>query len=119
MAMNKTEKKQVEDLKRIAALRWSDPVEPDVGIPGCGETRGFVPSTWGNSPTVAHALSNSVFHATDVDQMPAKTTSQRPIMMHSTRLLALQQLRYLVADDCARRLKRVDDMIEAQGDAGR
>ena len=42
-----------------------------------------------------------------------KTTTQRPIPLYSTEELALRALRRAVEKDCMKRLRKVDQMIEA------
>ena len=42
-----------------------------------------------------------------------KTTTQQPLSLYSTKLLALRGLRNAIEKDCMSRLRRVDQLIEA------
>jgi hypothetical protein len=60
---------------------------------------------------VEPACSSSVYHGFG---NATKTTSQGARHLFSSRLLALRALRNDVEDDCAKRLRFVDRMIEAE-----
>jgi hypothetical protein len=114
MAMTKKEQAEVAELKRklslVAALRWTDPVEPDVPYPtGYGDklSTGFCPCY----DRVEVACSSAGFHAVGRTD---KTTSQQPRSLYSTRILALKALRHEVELRCANELARVDRMIEQE-----
>lgn len=103
MAMNKAERAAFElaqsELAIARALRWSryKPVEPDQPPPrGFGE---YVEG-WGTN-----AYSKSVKH---------RNASQGGIAIYSTKLLALQALRYEVERAAAKDLADIDAQIEAE-----
>lgn len=119
MAMTKKEAEEVADLKRrlsvLAALRWTDEVEPDVPIPerSANElTKGWLPggaaSSW---PRVEKACSSSQSHAYGQDD---ETTSQQAKRLYSTKLLALKALRHEMELYFAGRLATVDLQIAAE-----
>ena len=113
--MTKKELARVEQLLERAALRWTSEVEPDVAIPtGFGNTTGFLfAGDTSDYPRVEPACSSSVHHGFGSAE---RTDSQHPRRLFSTRLRALQALRHAVEQECARRLRRVDSMIEAIAD---
>jgi hypothetical protein len=103
--MNKKEAAYVcslrNELERVKALRWTDPVEPDV----------LPPTEWGvtqlgrvyYADRVKEACSTATTHGTGT-----KINAQGPIPLYSTQLLALKALRYSVELDCAEKLQRID-----------
>jgi hypothetical protein len=112
MAMNKTEKEAVERLLTESALRRTAPVSTDVEIPNSGAplTKGFLfcaEATDGQR--VAPACSSSTGHNFGSDK---GTSSQRPMRLYSTRLLALRALRNAAESRCARYLREIDRWIE-------
>jgi len=113
MAMNKKEKALVEDLKTYAALRHTADVKPDVPIPESLSqelSKGYLPvGHLSDMARVEPACSSSVHHGIGRQD---KTSSQRPVELYSTRMLALRKLRYDAEQECARRLRRIDRMIE-------
>lgn len=109
------EKKLSEERKlRIReALRWSDHSDIDRDVPP--------PSGWNDLSTgwvdnprarrVEVACSSVVYHSIGrID----KTTAQRPMSLHSTRLRALRALRAGMEHEFAEELMRVDLMIEEE-----
>lgn len=119
MAMSKKETLAFEELKWAlkvrGALRSTSEVKPDVPIPASftGDLiTGYTPvGSLGSHPHIEIACSSSCFHAVGrID----KTTSQRPLPLFSSKLLALRSLRYQVEQDAARALARIDDMIDAE-----
>lgn len=118
MAMTKKERASLnEALKRastLAALRWTTKVEPDVmppknETPGSVLAKGFVPNPY--SMSIQPACSSSAYHSIGRQD---KITSQRPIKMFSSRLLALYAMRNMVEEEAANRLAKIDDMIEQE-----
>lgn len=121
--MTKREQAEMDALRkevRIArALRFSEPVEPDVPIPsGFSElSTGFY--VWANGPDRVHhrsvavdvACSSSSGHAFG---STAKTNSQGPRRLYSSRLLALKAGRADLARQCAESLAWVDEQIEKE-----
>lgn len=119
MAMNKKEQAEFDAAKKAVfvarALNWTESVSLDVPVPKKGETRGYVFNEMGSPPYVAHALSSTIGHATSwLDPSPPKkTTSQRPIPMYSTELLALKALRHALENRYAETLAKIDMQIAA------
>lgn len=109
MSMTKKEIAELEamrsELQLVAALRWTEPIAPDVPIPeGQKLSTGWV--TGYNRVDVA--CSSSIFHSygrTD------KTTCQSPCKLFSTKLRALKALRYEMERRFAGELARVDRQI--------
>ena len=124
MSMNKAERQDMADLRaRLAcamALRWTEPVEPDVEPPGGGwEHRvGWrvlsAQTTWHMPcPALTDSVNSSVGDPHD-KSFPVKTTSQGTLRLHSTRLAALRAVRHSLEEAAARELDRIDDEIERE-----
>jgi hypothetical protein len=101
----------------LKALRWTEEVGTDLIPPQPGELgnrmiKGFLFSTYGNGE-VKPACSSSVYHNYGSSE---KTTTQGSRSLYSTRLLALKGLRGQVEYECAKKLARIDVMIEAERD---
>ena len=92
------------ELALAKALRWTEPVEPDVQPPVKGLSVGYTYI----GDRVEPARSSVVFHAVGRQD---KTDSQGCRSLYSTRLLALKALRHAVEKDCAEKLARIDDLI--------
>jgi len=109
--MNKKEQKLVEDLKIVAALRWTDGAEKDIPKPRSedGLVSGYVFNSY--SYRVEESCSNSVCHGRGRSD---KTTSQNPIEMFSSRLLALKAMRHEVELRLAIELRKIDLLIEKE-----
>ena len=111
MAMTKKEQEQVraleEKLSILAALRWTEEVKPDIPIPEWEEglTKGWTPLY----NRVEKACSSSVSHGTGQWD---KTTSQQPLALYSSALLALKALRHEMELRLAKALAQVDRQIE-------
>ena len=113
MAMNKAEKEQVEQLKFQLALRWTQPVLKDVPIPKAGLSTGYMfAGARGDYARVDVACSSVVHHGFGYSD---KTTSQQPMELYSSRLLALKALRHESEKYCASILRRIDKQIEDEG----
>lgn len=118
MAMNKKEKALVEALKTKAAFHRTEEVKPDVPAPS-GYERGVMRMTKGYLPVapmsdmsrIELACSTSVSHGTGSQD---KTSSQGARHLYSTRMLALKRMRWEVEQDCMKRLRRVDRMMEEE-----
>lgn len=112
--MTKKEKENYEAAMTASALRTTCDVAPDV-FPSqslANLAKGWVPVASANSHArVEPACSGPVSHGIGQQE---KTTSQRPICLYSTKLLALKALRREVERDCAQRLRKVDRMIEEE-----
>lgn len=113
MTMTKKEREQLERALTASALRATSKVLPDVQPPaGSGMSVGWLYSgEAGDYPGVDVACSSSVFHGRGCTD---RTTTQGRRALYSTKLLALKALRHEVELDCARRLRRIDIMIEEE-----
>jgi adenosylmethionine-8-amino-7-oxononanoate aminotransferase len=108
MTMTKKEREEVRELRVMAALRWTQPVEPDVPPPGHGLTVGYLPvGELGSDPRVSEACSSSISHGLN----HTKTTTQKPRTLYSTRLLALKAMRHMLEKRFAEMLANVDEQI--------
>ncbi len=97
-----------QSLREALAFRLTDPVEPDVPVPGFDDlSKGYLFNAY--SGDVLKACSSSVFHSYGRDD---KTTTQGARRLYSTKALALKALRYSVERDCISRLTRIDKQIE-------
>lgn len=114
MAMNKKERKLIEDLQAALSLRWTDKVEKDVPIPKSCD--GLVIGYTYNSYVLRaeRSCSDSVHHALGRTD---RTTSQRGIAMYSSKLLALMAMRNEVELRIAKELRDIDRLIEAEKQA--
>jgi hypothetical protein len=115
MAMNKKERAEmdrvVRELKRLAALRWTAPIRPDMPVPQRGLSTGYLPVGIGTDrPSISEACSSPVNHGYG----HAKTTTQGARSLYSTRLLALRALRHEVECECANLLAQVDEQISME-----
>lgn len=114
--MNKKEQAYVEELKTQLALRWTQGQKADVAPPasssGSQLSIGFaIRGERGDYPSIEEACSSSVSHGIG---RADKTTTQHPIWLYSTKLLALKALRHSVERRCAAMLRKIDAMIEAE-----
>ena len=92
----------------VEALRWTDPVAPDVPPPSSSQdlSKGFLPNSY--SMRVEPACSSAVSHAFGRDD---STTSQGSRHLFSTRLLALRAMRHDVEKEAAAKLAAIDERI--------
>lgn len=114
MAMNKKEKKMIEDLKIFCALRFTEKVEKDVDPPTIEDVSGKIINGWNfNSYNMsAHkSCSSALSHSNDGWD---KTRCQSPIKQFSSRLLAIKAMRNDIEYDCACKLRKIDIMIEQE-----
>ncbi len=112
--MTKKEQIALEDALTQSALRSTCEQIPDVAAPESFSalSKGWLPiASSSDSARVEPACSSSVHHATGRTD---KTNSQGKRSLFSSRLLALRQLRYEAECEAARRLRRIDRMIEAE-----
>lgn len=111
--MTKKEQAALEAALTQSALRATSPHSPDVP-PGSWDTlaKGWLPiAASTDAARVEAACSSGRFHATG---STVKTNSQGGRQLYSSRLLALRQLRYETEQEAARRLRRIDKMIEQE-----
>ena len=115
--MTKAEKQRMADMEEqirlLKALRWTEEVLSDVPPPTDlypnTLSTGFVPDIY--SLSTLSACSAFRYHEIGRTISP---TARGSISMYSTRLLALRGLRYQVELECAKKLARIDAMIEAE-----
>lgn len=116
MVMNKKEKEHVEklsmELSRARAFRFTDPVLPDVLPPKIYGLllHGFTYNEYTSS--ILFACSSSGSHAVSSDSPCEKTNSQQPIVMYSTRSLALKGLRNALEKKYSESLAKIDREIQ-------
>jgi hypothetical protein len=115
--MNKKEQAEVAELRRqlaiARALRFTDPIEPDLGIPDSFQrvVNGWdfhIPAVDGLR--VEKACASSISHSWGNWD---KTTTQGPCRLYSTELLAAMAARSVLAMNCAEALAKADAKIEA------
>ena len=116
MAMTKKEQAEVAALKNrlstLAALRWTEAVDPDIPIPdGTGLAKGWLFNGYGVWPRAEKACSSSVYHSFGSDD---KTSTQGARQLYSTKLLALKAMRHEIEIQCAKKLLSVDLQIAAE-----
>lgn len=116
MAMTKKERAEfdaaIERAELLAALRWTNPVEPDVPVPGWGEPAsiGFMQNAY--SIRVDKGWSTSVSHGMgDYDERGSG--SQRGQRLYSTAARAWSAMRHEVEMRAARDLLKIDRLIAA------
>lgn len=126
MAMNKSEKARMEaleqELREARALRWTDPVTPDIPPPDGGsmrETSGFAVLGGLQYGRIELAWSSCVVHgtghATSAAMRKAGSSGcQKSISLYSTKLLALRALRNRMEQEAAKLIASVDEMIEQE-----
>ncbi len=115
MAMNKSEKTAMDDLRQelaiAKALRMTDEVEPDLKPP---ESFGVLVKGWifnSYSLTVNRACTSNVNHSHGSD---TATTSKGTMCLYSTKLLALKAMRSQAAREFAVKLATIDKKIEEE-----
>ncbi len=113
MSMNKKEKLYVEQLEKELALFKADKITqeilPDVPPPsgGFGElTKGWLFNSY--NKMVNKACSSCVGHNPHMDD---KTSSQNPVHLYSTELLATKAMRYQVELQWLQELAKIDARI--------
>lgn len=120
MAMTKKEQQRLADLEQqlreAKAFRFTEAVATDRPPPPSFDSlvKGFTFNDYNDEISKACTSSNS--HCPYSDE---ETTSQRPLHLYSTQLLALRALRHQVELKCAKRLAEIDRRIAsaASGEA--
>lgn len=118
MAMNKKERDELDSLKaelaKAKAFRFTEPVERDVFPP---TYTGGLRKGWdfnGYNGEIAKCCTSAISHSWGDD---TKTSSQNARSLFSTRLLALEALRFALEHKYATHLAKVDSLIaSAQGE---
>lgn len=118
MAMNKAERKELEDaraeLRIYRALRWTEKVLPDVHPPESDAVRlGYSVNVY--AQRVEPAWTETSFHGAGHSRV-AGTASYGGNLLYSTRLLAFKALRSGMEERFARELASVDDQIRLLGE---
>lgn len=126
MAMTKAEQAHVakleKDLREARALRFTEPVMPDLPEPKGFQatyTSGFSAHYYNGNFKVSPAWSGSVTHgigyASKEEQDKAGSSGrQNAAALYSTRLMALRAVRNTVEHEASRILARVDAEIESE-----
>ena len=112
MVMNKKEKKLVESLKVLLALRRTEEVLPDVDPPSNAGRFGELSTGYtfnAYSLKVSPACSSSISHGIGRTD---KTSRQEPKKLYSTKELATRAMRYEVEMRSAKELHKVDLRIQ-------
>ena len=118
MAMNKKEQAEFHALRTelaiVSALRWTAPVERDLPPPASGERMSSYTSGFdfnAHSVTVSPAWSSSTVHSIGYAAPSKYSASQNCRTLFSTKLKALQAMRYEVELASAKKLAGIDKMI--------
>ncbi len=118
MPMNKNEKALMEEARRQAAFYRTLPVTPDVAAAelehaGASEIlSGFLPTgKLGHSPQVQPAITTPVSHGVGEHVDARSDLIKGPRDLYSSRLLALQALRWQLEQECMTALREVDREI--------
>ena len=122
MAMTKKERAAMDNainkLAIVAALRWTDPVDKDLPHP-TWENHGADISGWdyrshGDYPMAYEAWSEMCAHGDGPKRTSRICGSQNGVDLYSTKLLALKACRHEVEKEAARKLAKIDRMIEEE-----
>lgn len=118
MAMNKAEKKLLEDAYVQGALRWTQPIEPDLLPPGYlpGTSSGGFIQGWDYnqySQNVFPAWSDSISHGSETytTNWKIRAGSQGRRRLYSTKALALKALRASLEYKTAVELRKIDKLL--------
>lgn len=112
--MNKREQAEMDDLRKMLlearALRFTDEIAPDIPMPSHdkGTVNGWSYHVYNGDFTVSKACSSSTSHSIGGWD---KTTSQRPIPLYSSELLATRAARAKLAIQCSMMLAKADRRI--------
>lgn len=119
--MTKKERELLEYWKVRAkihkALRWTNPVEPDLPIPESGYVNGWRYNSYRDGRVYPAWSAHNSHHDGDFYEQwkSAKvSSSQRGVSLYSTKVLALQALRAELEEEYAKNLARIDKMIEEE-----
>jgi hypothetical protein len=108
-------RKATEPLLLRLALRWTEPVKPDVPPPDYSArdnlSKGWAVAGSGHYGRVEKACSSSIYHAVGNCE---KTTTQGSRSLFSSRLLALRAMRNQAELEYARSLLEWDAKIESE-----
>jgi len=122
MAMTKKEQAEmqaaIDRAETLAALRWTNPVPRDVGIPETGYSQGWDYNAW--TREVFIGWSSSIYHGTGPAPEPGKykSGSQQPRRYYSTQSLALAAMRHEIEQRAAADLLKIDRLIAALQESG-
>jgi len=122
MAMTKKEQAAmqaaIDRAETLAALRWTNPVSRDVGIPETGYSQGWDYNAW--TQQVFIGWSCRVSHGTGPSPEAGKRRSayQFPRCYYSTQSLALAAMRHEIEKRAAADLLKIDRQIAALQESG-
>lgn len=115
MAMTKKERAEfdaaLEKARILGALRWTEPVKPDLKPADGKSITGWQTGTYGRG-SVRQMWSEGWAHGSGAKRIANGSASQGGISLHSTQLRALKALRHEVELESAEKLARIDKMIE-------
>jgi hypothetical protein len=117
MAMNKKEQAAmqaaIDRAETLAALRWTEPVERDIGIPEKGFSEGWDYNT--HSQRVWIGWSDRTAHGSGQAPINSRIRngSQGSRKMFSTKAKALAAMRHEVEKNAASELLKIDRLIAA------
>jgi len=108
----------IDRAETSTALRWTNPVHRDVGVPKDGYSEGWDYNAW--SKTVYIAWSDAVSHGTGPAPKAGayRSGSQGPRRYYSTEALALAAMRHEIELKTATELLKIDRQIAAALDTG-
>ena len=101
----------IDRAETLAALRWTSPVQQDVGVPKNGYSEGWDYNAW--TKTVFIGWSGTVSHGTGPAPKAGelKSGSQQPRRYYSTEALALAAMRHEIELNTAAALLKIDRQI--------
>lgn len=114
MAMNKKERDQYQQAMIMLSLRHTFPSPPTLNASDeVPFVQGFHAKFYITSvvATVSEACTSKIEHSTYKSD---RTTSQRPLTLHHSKLDALQDIRYQMEQEFSRKLYQIDQQIEAE-----
>lgn len=118
MAMSKKERDQYQQAVTMLSLRHTFPLPPTLNASDeVPFVQGFHASFYISSVVakVTEACTTKIEHST---RQSDRTTSQRPLALHHSKLDALQDIRYQMEQEFSRQLYQIDQQIEAERAAG-
>lgn len=112
---------EIERLKTDAALRWTDPVEPDLAVPKTGFTQGWSINVYtfiqgrhiGDCVHEAWSESTRNGWGKRFAEGQLQSAAQGGTRLYSTRIRAMKALRHAAEQKTAERLRQLDSLISA------
>ena len=109
---------RIDRAETLAALRWTSPVQRDVGVPKDGYSQGWDYNVY--TQAVWIGWSSSISHGKGMRSADGRRASgsQNPRAMFSTEALALAAMRHEIELKTAAELLKIDRQIAAALDTG-